>query len=231
MSRCGEASLARIGDGVAQVVVQRCKCATCEDCAPGYRRRVSRIAASGNPHLLLTFTAPPRPGVEPAQQAADMIEAITAFRRRWNAQRPKQRIEWMWVIERHQSGWPHLHVLATNSFLPIKLLRVWMFRRMRSRMTNVQPIKSARGAALYVAKYLGKCPAKFGGIARWARSRAYGVKLDWKEPFPELAGVRWERLDEHAHAVLHRMIGQGWRIDPAIKWCHLLRPEPWALPP
>lgn len=228
MSRCGEGSLTRTGDDVAQVAVQRCKCASCPDCAPGYRRRVSNVAASADPRLLITFTAPPGKDATPASQARDFVVHIRAFRRWWNKRHPNQRIEWFWVIEKHKSGWPHMHVLATNAFLPIKLLRVWMFRRMRSRMTSVERIRNRRGAANYVAKYLGKDPAKFSGTARWARSRKYGEPMVKVERFPQLADEKWIRSKESAASVVRRLVARNWHIDPTVKWCNILHREPLA---
>jgi len=107
MSRCGEASLTREGDAVAQVLTQHCKCASCEHCAPGYRRRVTRVAASGVPQVMLTVTAPPRRGRTPGEQARLMQQGIEQWRQFWNRHNPKRRIDWFWVIEKHKSGQPH----------------------------------------------------------------------------------------------------------------------------
>lgn len=223
MSRCGEGSLTRSDNGVMQIVTQRCKCAGCEDCAPAYRRAKGKIAASGRPRIFLTLTAPPDRSITKAEQARRMIAAANAFRRHWNTQNPRRQILWFWVVERHKSGWPHLHLLATNTFLPVKLLSTWMWKRMRSRITGIEKIRDPSKAKDYVTKYVTKLLDKFEGVARWGRSRGYGERLEKKEHFPELAHALWERTETNAQDLIHRKLCQGWRLDPTIKWCAIMR--------
>jgi hypothetical protein len=207
-------------------VTQRCKRASCEECGPGYRRRVGKIAATGDPYSILTFTAPPGIAETPADQARELVKHALAFRRHWNTQRPKQRVEWFWSLEEHKSGWPHLHLLVVGGFLPIKLLRAWMWKRMRARNTSIQRIRNAARAKAYVTKYVAKSLEKFQSIARWGRSRGYGAKLIKVESFPELAGASWERLHDNSPVIVHRWLMRGHRIDPTIKWCTVLRHPP-----
>jgi len=230
MSRCGEASLARIGGEVAQVVTQRCKCASCEECAPGYSRRVSRVAASGEPKVMLTVTAPPCRGRTPRDQARLMQQGVEQWRQYWNRHNPKRRIEWFWVVEKHKNGQPHLHILSPMPFIPVMGLWRWMNKLMGTRQIKIKQVENQAAAAFYCGKYLGKDPAKFHGVARWGRTRGYGLRMAKVERMPELAAVRWERVDERSYAIVHRMIRKGWRIDPEIKWCTRLCLEPWARP-
>lgn len=226
MSRCGDGILTRTAYGVTQVVTQSCKCAGCENCAPGYRRRIATIAASGRPTKLLTFTAPPHHSRTPAQQAREMIKHANAFRRHWNTKHPKQIIKWFWVPEAHKSGWPHLHILMPAGFIPIKLLRLWMLKRMRAKNTSIEPIRDPTKAKNYITKYLTKALDKFEGVARWGRSRGYGERTVKTEHFPELADSHWERSDDKPATVIHRYLMKGWRLDPSVRWCAILRHPP-----
>jgi len=107
----------------------------------------------------------------------------------------------------------------------------WMNKLMGTRQIKIKPVENPAKAAFYCGKYLGKDPAKFARVARWGRTRGYGLKMAKVERMPELARIRWSRVDERSHAIVHRMVGKGWRIDPAIKWCWRLTMVPWALPP
>jgi hypothetical protein len=226
MSRCGDGSLTRSGNGVSQVVTQRCKCAGCEDCGPGYRRDKGKLAASGLPRILITLTAPPNPTITKDEQARRIIAAANAFRRFWNKRNPKRLISWFWVFERHKSGWPHLHILATNAFIPVKLLSVWMRNRMRAKITGVEKIRDPTAAKNYVTKYVSKVLDKFEHLARWGRSRGYGHRPAKQEHFPELADCLWERTETNAKDLIHNMLCRGWRIDPTVKWCAIMRWPP-----
>lgn len=221
--RCGEASIIRRAEGLVQVITQCCKRATCDECAPGYRRRVAKIMASGHPAIVFTLTAPPVEGRTPEEHGRLLLKTAASLRRYWNKHHPKQRLEWCWKIEAHKSGLPHLHILSPLKFFPLRLLKVWMFKRMRAKVAGVEKIRDPSKALNYLGKYLSKSDEKFEGIARWGRSRGYGTKTQKVEHFSELAMSPWEWSGDTSAKILHDYLMKGWRLDPTIKWCGLMR--------
>lgn len=77
------------------------------------------------------------------------------------------------VVERHKSGRPHLHILLRCEYIPQRWLSAEMARRQQSPVCDIRKVGNGKIAAAYVAKYIGKAPAKFGN------SRAYWYTKNW----------------------------------------------------
>lgn len=77
------------------------------------------------------------------------------------------------VVERHKSGRPHLHVLLRCGYIPQTWLSLEMNRLAGSPIVDIRKVSGTKQAAAYVAKYIGKAPAKFGN------SRAYWYTKNW----------------------------------------------------
>jgi hypothetical protein len=77
------------------------------------------------------------------------------------------------VVERHKSGRPHLHILFRCDFIPQKWISEQMQRLAGSPICDIRKVHGTKQAAAYVAKYVGKAPAKFGN------SRAYWYTRNW----------------------------------------------------
>jgi hypothetical protein len=96
---------------------------------------------------------------------------------------------WAWVLEWHESGWPHWHVLVWEPVSPGKRMYIdhaAMTRAWGIGHTNYKPSRgrSIRHAASYVCKYLtkpkGQMPSWVAGLANVTMvrgSRALGALL------------------------------------------------------
>lgn len=82
------------------------------------------------------------------------------------------------VVERHRSGRPHLHVLLRCGYIPQRWLSRQMMRLAQSPICDIRKVASTKQAAAYVAKYIGKAPARFGS------SRAYWYSRTWAPAAP-----------------------------------------------
>lgn len=77
------------------------------------------------------------------------------------------------VVERHQDGRPHLHLMLRCEGIPQWWLSAQMKRLAASPIVDIRAITGTKAAVGYVAKYLGKQPARFGA------SRAYWYSRTW----------------------------------------------------
>jgi hypothetical protein len=82
------------------------------------------------------------------------------------------------VVERHKSGRPHLHILLRAPFIPQWWLSSQMRELAKSPICDIRAVKGTKMAAAYVAKYIGKAPARF------ADARAYWYTANWA-PSPQ----------------------------------------------
>lgn len=82
-------------------------------------------------------------------------------------------IPFLAVIEKHKSGWPHMHLLLRCTFIHHKLIRDWWVERFNSPQVIIKRLHDPREAAIYVTKYLAKAPTAFEGCKRYWSSRDY----------------------------------------------------------
>lgn len=92
-----------------------------------------------------------------------------------SAQRPAS-LPYFAVVERHKSGRPHLHILLRSGYIPQQWLSAQMKRLAASPICDIRKVNGGKQAAAYVAKYIGKAPARFTG------ARAYWYTRNWAPP-------------------------------------------------
>lgn len=111
------------------------------------------------------------------------------------------------VVERHKSGRPHLHILLRCGYIPQQWLAGQMRRLAQSPICDIRKVNGGKQAAAYVAKYIGKAPARFKGARaywytrNWAPAPAPGDDLETtQEQWFRARSRRWsETLDEIEH--------------------------------
>jgi hypothetical protein len=99
--------------------------------------------------------------------------------RNWLRRRYGYQLVYLWVIENHKDGFPHVHVLLSFPFLPditlpqlLELFHSWWVSEDGSRLSAFQGIdlKYVRGGVqevkAYVLKYLVKSHSKYWGYTR-----------------------------------------------------------------
>lgn len=127
------------------------------------RLKIARELAKP-PGVRWRMTGPP--------QGRGRVPAITPAAERVKSAAPAA-LPYFAVVERHKSGRPHLHILLRAHYIPQRWLSQEMARRMASPICDIRKVDSTAKAAAYVAKYIGKAPAKFGN------SRAYWYTKNW----------------------------------------------------
>lgn len=151
----------------------RCKRWSCEVCREINRRRVIAFGKRGQPTAMLTLTVSSNAYDTPDQAARDLKRALVALRKRIARAWPGERLPFLAVFEKHESGYPHLHLLIRARFLPVKRLReMWEGITKHSWNVNIMALRTP-GQVAYAAKYIGKDLAPFEHCKRWWRSHDY----------------------------------------------------------
>src|SRR5262249_16696808 len=122
-----------------------------------------------------------------------------------------QKLEYLVVVERHKSGWPHLHVLLRCPFLAQRWISAQGDGIPGSPVVDIRQVKNARQAARYVAKYIGKEPAQFGTSKRYWCSQGWDTgKAERVEKRLEWAHERWLPREQTFRELVHQHWANGW---------------------
>ena len=173
MSLCTELSRVNASALEGEISALRCKKWDCDICRPYNRARVIRIARNGNPNIMLTLSVDHKRYETPDDAARDMKRGLVLLRRhierRWNI----KNIPFLVVFEKHQSGWPHMHILLRAKYLHRDTL-IGMWKKIVGAWTvDIRAIKKRSHIWYYCTKYIGKDLQAVTGCKRWWRSQNY----------------------------------------------------------
>lgn len=179
-----------------RLMVLRCRSWNCPRCRPRRQRRLKFQALSGNPVTFLTLTCKPDLFDAPGDAARAMTRAWRQARRMIEAKYGGAKGEYLTVVEATQRGWPHLHVLTTRRWIDQPWLSKIWHDLTGAHIVDVRRVKNARMAVSYVAKYLGKAPARFDQCKRYYFTRGYMPRrreensaFDWTDATHETIGA------------------------------------------
>lgn len=102
------------------------------------------------------------------------------------------KLPFMAFFERTEAGWPHLHILCTANWIDQAWLSAQTAELLNSPIVDVRRIRTVRGVASYVTKYVTKSLVKFDTLKRYYSSRKYDPRPKPEkliEPFPEIQWV------------------------------------------
>lgn len=133
--------------------------------------------------------------------------------------RPPGPLQYSWVVEPHNSGWPHIHMLIGADRISVEWLRPEWQRIVGDEAANVDitPVDDAAGAIRYLTAYVTKARLTLDILAVMHRKRIFGTTMPVSVP----RVVQWSEdetttPDEAARQVRDpRMWGvnEGWRVD------------------
>lgn len=152
---------------------------SCDICAPRRSAALRRLARRGDPDSFLTLTIRAKPGDDPDDLAVKLAHAWRRARRALMRERRLKSLPFLAVFERTKRGFPHLHILMRAPFIPQRTISRLMDDLIGSPIVDIRRISTAREAAAYVSKYVGKDPHAFLGVKRYWRSQ------DWWKPDPD----------------------------------------------
>jgi hypothetical protein len=166
--------------GRLRAIHANCKQWSCPNCSPYLLAKQRKVIVAGAPTKMITLTV--NPALYATREAAltalkkDLPKLLRAAKKHFKL----TSIPYYAVVEDHESGWPHLHVLLRcKRYIPHK----WISRRWRSFNGNqvvwVQKVDDTEKACGYVSKYLSKDPAHYAG------KKAFWKSQDWVLQKPE----------------------------------------------
>ena len=201
MVLCTERSLVKHEGQTLSVRPLRCKCWGCDHCVHQRRRDLWHKAVKGKPRLFLTLTMAPTPGETPETQAKALVVHFRMLRQYLMRRLKRRSPTFLAVVEAHESGWPHLHILVRSGFIHHRLIRDWWRERTGSFQIDIRLAKGPRQVASYVSKYISKNPARYEHVKR------YWCSQDWDPPQSDSAEPRgeeyawWEAITLHPLAM------------------------------
>lgn len=173
MSYCMAHTIVKAAGDKAVAHPLRCRCWSCQHCRPWRAAQLVREAKAGKPRRFVTLTSNPSWGPSKTYRARKLIEAWRIIVRQYRAHFKTSKIQYFIVMETTKTGEPHLHILVRGPYLSQKWLSKRMQELARAPIVDVRYVRSAKKAAEYVSKYVGKAPKQFDGCKRYWRSMDY----------------------------------------------------------
>jgi hypothetical protein len=156
----------------------------------------------------------PTEGQTPDQQARALVTHFRMLRQYLMRKLKRRSPTFLAVVEEHESGWPHLHILLRSGFIHHRIIREWWEARTGSFQIDIRLAKGPRQVASYVSKYISKNPARYANVKR------YWCSQDWDPPKKEEDGSRgeevawWETMSCTPAGLARAALGDG----AGIKW-------------
>ena len=195
MVLCREWTLVKETGGVTTVEPLKCRCWTCDYCQPIRLRQLKGMARAGAPDTFLTLTVNPKHGRCRDERARSLSNAWRILRKRALRRYRYKAIPFLAVFEKTKRGEPHLHILMRVKWLDQRWVSGVMRELIGAPIVDIRRVRSAKQAAAYVAKYVGKDPVPFDGCKRYWRSQDWELFAanDDDAPEPEAATFRvWQ---------------------------------------
>lgn len=192
MTLCCEKSLVKFSDDGDTASVLRCNMWSCDFCRAGKRRSLIHLAKAGEPTLFITLTSSEETSNDPNEAAQALVHAWRITVKRIKRHYKIRSFPYITVIEATKKGRPHLHILARAAWLSQRWLSEVMQELIAAPIVWIEAVRATGGVASYLAKYLGKEPAKFLGCKRFWRS------LDWIKD-----KTRWQAENEKQPGIWH----------------------------
>lgn len=177
------------------VVPLKCRCWSCEECAPERRNRLVHEAQLGQPTVFATLTSRRREDRTPSWAAQELVKCWRTIRRRYKKAHHGQSIPFLAVLEETEKGWPHLHIVARVAWIDQPWLSDQMAELHDSPVVDVRRCRGLKRVAYYIAKYIGKNPHHFEGTKRYWRSKDFLLPDPDDDQRRRFAWARWEPIN------------------------------------
>lgn len=173
----------------------RCKCWSCETCAPVRAWLLRQDAKHGAPERFITLTLPSAWANDPDTGARLLVHAWRMVIQKAARQLGLHHLEYLAVFETTKKGTPHLHILQRGGYIP----RLWLSRQMakfaNAPIVDIRRVNNRHHAARYIAKYLAKDVAKFEGCKRYWKTQHWTLYQTEPKHGPDWVRGRTSRCD------------------------------------
>lgn len=170
MQRCPTGALTSTIGHHTIIAPARCKRWRCPKCGPAKADELAKRIASTQAQRFLTLTA--RPSDYPSAKA--QLDAMRgSWRSLWKQirrRRPNDARGYVVIVELHKNNRPHLHILLDCGYLPQRWLSARWNELTGSPIVDIRAIRSEKGIARYLAKYLVKDAHGIKGRRKWSQS-------------------------------------------------------------
>jgi len=209
---CREWVLVNQNQTEAEAKCLKCKSWGCEFCNPERRKRLIAQVLSGNPTKFITLTVSPDVCESPEERHALLAHSWKVIVKRMRRRFPKREVEYFSVTEATERGEPHLHIVGRFPFVPQSTFSEWMSELANSPIVFIERVRGTRKLVNYLAKYIGKEPAKFGNAKRYFYSGKYMPEDDYQPSEPRIEGGQWSVFRDSMDAFLRLMTNNGFAI-------------------
>lgn len=188
---CPTGTIAASTDSATMILPARCRRWRCERCGRQKARVLSRRAAATSARRLITLTARTSEKQTPEWQLDQLNHAWRTIWKRIKRAQGERARGYIRIVELTARGTPHLHIAVDCDYVPQRTLSAWMAELTGWPIVDVREIKSARGLARYLAKYLTKSTTTLAHRRKWSATPG------WLPEDPEAAdqdpetAVRW----------------------------------------
>lgn len=205
---CGENSAVNLTEDGGSAAMLYCKRWSCETCRPRNRWEVIKKARQGKPNAFLTLTVSSSNYDTPEDAARDLVRAWRLLRRGFERDKGIEKVPFIMVIEKHESGWPHMHLLMRTKFIHWGYIKRRWIELTGSSHVDIRAVRGGKRAEYYISKYIGKDPMAFPGCKRWWRSHNYELEeSDLAEEF--LPPAKWSKVEKHLRQVASELASMG----------------------
>lgn len=210
MTLCREWTLVNLQPEIRHARPLRCRSWNCDLCRPDRKAQLIAMAAAGSPTRFLTLTVNPKTGNDPADRLRLLSNAWRIIVKRIRREKGPQACEYLAVVEETKNGEPHLHILLRSPYISQQWLSKAMGELIDSPIVDIRRIRSQREVIAYVAKYISKAPAQFGGAKRYWHSKVWEAPADSNHEVYEPVGAGWKVQRDPLHSILAIWISEGW---------------------
>lgn len=218
MAYCGERSIVN-GDEEGHVALSvRCRAWTCPDCMPTRKAGLIAQAIGGTPNKFLTLTLRRRRRLTAEQAAYWLINSWRKCRLKIMRWYGWSRLPFLAVVEKHKSGWPHLHILLRCPFIDHELLSEWMGQYCDGPNIWIEKLTGRKKCAVYASKYCGKATQKFTSAKRYWMSQDYDLRKNSHPASKRPFRGDWMTTDRKLRHIVAHWRNLGWLVTEESRW-------------
>lgn len=223
-TQCPTGTLVALAENALVLAPAFCKRWRCEHCGWRKARALAERIMLARPSRFVTLTVRPTPGLSAQDELDRMNKAWRNVWKRIKRLYGDRARGYVRVVELHKSGTPHLHLALATPFLPQATLSRWWQEFTSSPIVDIRSIRTERGLARYLSKYLTKDTGVLPNRRKWSSTNGF---FESPAPIVEEEGIvkpswQWSpaKLENFAQA-LHDsgwIYTHGLFLSPDVEW-------------
>lgn len=180
---CPTGSLIALVPGAVILAPSRCKRWACDHCRKKKSKTLAARIMLTTARRFITLTIAPRPDQTPQEALDELNHSWRSLWKRIKREQGEAAKGYVKIIEVTRAGNPHLHVAADCGWIAQRKLSAIWNELTGSPIVDIRVVRTARGVARYLAKYLTKQSPALENRRKFGASR--GFLPDAPKPVPE----------------------------------------------